>query len=370
MSQQEPEPATPSGDHSPGRRLVRALVTAWWFAVCPLLAMTVVMRWLIPSPAFIGHGFWGGLALLNQVPPLALGVALFLLFAGLARLWRDRLPLREHLRPAATTTTVQDPPARRWIAPVAIVALPAAAALLLRAGVGQLYQVEGASMLPTLVPGDTILMSRLSLRDGQAPRRGDIVVFRTGPGQRGPDAASDADRLVKRVIGLPGDHIAMRGGIPQINGWEVPHCDAGTYVRYAADGMLVARLLVEFIEDRAYLAAHVPGTPGFSGYDVKPGEVFVLGDDRSNSDDSRSWNERRGGGVPIATIEGRPWRLIGADRDGHVDWGRFLQQPGTHLRLRGVDVQGLEEGIERCLKARPPRSSPPAPAQPPTMSPA
>jgi signal peptidase I len=354
MSQAEPAPALATG--SKPAAAVRVLVRAWWFVLCPLLASFAVMRWLIPPPALIGPGFWGTVALLDTWPSLVLAVGLFLVFTVLARVWRDRLPLGHHLgsEPAAAPANG----AGRWLAPVALVALPAAAALLLRSGVGQLYQVEGASMLPTLIPGDTILMSKLAMGGGQSPRRGDLVVFRSGPEQRGGDGEVP-ERLVKRVIGVPGDHITMRGGIPSINGWEVPHCDAGTYIRYAADGTLVARLLVEFIDERAYLAVHVPGTVSFAGYDVKPGEVFVLGDDRSNSDDSRSWNGGHGAGVSLTAIEGRPWRVVGADRDGHVDWGRFLQRPGLQLRVEGVDVRALEEGIERCLHERPQRASPP-----------
>ena len=353
-------PLLPDPPRAPFPDLRRRIASLCWYGLVPLVAAFATMRWLIPAPAEIGPGAWGALAAWAELHSLGLAVALFLLFAGLVRCWRDLLPFSGALTPAPRPDHLRP---RRWLSPLALVVAPALAALLLRAGVGQIYQVAGSSMLPTLLPGDAILMSKLGL---PPLRRGDVIAFRT------PAAAAQApdDRLVKRVIGLPGDHITMRAGIPRINGWEVPHCDAGTYVRYAATGTLVGRLLVEFIDDRVYLAVHVPGTVSFPGYDVQPGEVFVVGDDRSNSDDSRAWNGGKGGGVPLALVEGRPWRVVGADPDGRVDFHRFLQRPGLQVHLPGVDVSGLEQGIARCLANRPQHTSPPPPPPAATTSPA
>jgi len=339
-------------------RLAQLAASAWWFGFAPLLAAAAVMRWLVPSRSEIGPGLRGAFAEVASVHPLPLALGFFLLFAGLARFWRDRLPLGRQLLSAESQARAGRSLPQQ-ITAVAVVALIALLAVALRSRVAQLYEVIGASMLPNLLPGDTLVVNKL---DRKGLRRGDIVTFRPGAQVQAGAPVAREDRLVKRVIGLPGDHIKTRSGIPSINGWEIPHCDAGTYVRYAATGTLVGRLLVEFIEDRAFLAVHTPGTKSFPGYQVKPGEVFVLGDDRSNSEDSRVWNEGRGAGVPLALVEGRPWRVIGTDSDGRLDLGRFLQRPGLQVHMPGMDIRGLEHGIARCLKERPTQTWPPPPA--------
>jgi signal peptidase I len=319
------------------------------------------MRWLVPSRADVGPGLWGGLAEVAALYPLPMAVAFLVLYAGLARLWRDRLPWRRWLQPAVGGAHPRRTLPQK-ITAGALVALVLLGALALRRQVVMFCEVVGASMLPTFLPEDTLVVAKLG---GHAPRRGDIITFRTGRAQQETSAqlveGEVADRLVKRVIGVPGDHVRTVSGVPVINGWEVPHCDAGTYVRYAATGTIAGRLLVEFLEDRAYLALHVAGTKSFPGYRVKPGEVFVLGDDRLNSDDSRSWRDGEGAGVPFAAIEGSAWRVIGVDKDGRMDLGRFLQRPGLHVNVAGVDVRGLESGIQRCLKERPKQTWPPPP---------
>jgi signal peptidase I len=337
-------------------RSSQALGRLMWFGLLPLAAALASMRWLVPARAELGPGLWGTLAETAALYPLPLATAFFLFYAGLARVWRDRLPWAPPAAEAAPRTLPQR------ITGFAVVAMLLLGALTLRGRVAQLYEVVGASMLPTLLPGDTLVVAKT----GHQPlRRGDIIAFRTGAAQRQTSAApapgEPDDRLVKRVIGLPGDHVSTRAGIPIINGWELPHCDAGTYVRYATTGTLVGRLLVEFLEDRAFLAVHVPGTTSFPGYEVQPGEVFVLGDDRSNSDDSRSWRNGRGAGVPLPAIEGRPWRVIGADSNGRLDLRRFLQRPGLQLNLSGMDLRALEQGIARCLAERPTGTWPPPP---------
>jgi signal peptidase I len=256
---------------------------------------------------------------------------------------------------------------------VALAVFAAAAAFVLRAGAVEPYRVLSGSMLPTLEPGDRVAGNRLAYApagsDGgraRTPLRGDVVVFRSGRVALGREGVPAV--MVKRVIGLPGDRIVMRGGVPVINDWVVPFCDAGPYLFVTSEPEVLSirgRLRVEFLGERAYLTVQSMTRAFDVPFVVPPGEVFVLGDNRSNSLDSRAWNEGRGGGVPGDAIEARAdWFVTGTHRSGDVDLGRLLQPLDTRsraLHVEGLDVQGAEEGVTRCLSSRPAVTLPPPP---------
>lgn len=122
-------------------------------------------------------------------------------------------------------------------------------------------RVDGNSMEPSLHDGDLVVVNRLAYLFGQ-PSRGDIVVFYF--------PFDPQKRYIKRLIGLPGDQIAVRGGQLCVNG----------------------------------VALYEPYTSGESSRDgswlVGPSEVFVLGDNRANSSDSSDW-----GTVPMSEVIGK-----------------------------------------------------------------
>ena len=182
----------------------------------------------------------------------------------------------------------------------------------------QNYVIPSGSMQNTLLIGDHLVVDRITLMPPawwmpliryREPRRGDIVVFIKPVYQSGIDP-TDADGtpqhipLVKRLIGVPGDHIHLRNGIVIVNGVAQP---VGFAQPTTTDNFS------EFLDDFPSVPpAGVPGAAeswavNFPSYIqdgdlvVPPDMYFMMGDNRHNSLDSRYW-----GFVPRANILGRP----------------------------------------------------------------
>ena len=171
--------------------------------------------------------------------------------------------------------SARDASAPRWSRVVAPVALAVVVVLAGFVWVGRIYTVTTASMTPTLQPGDRVLAVRIGLDE---LRRGDVVVVDVRGTWARPGSADDPT-VVKRIIGLPGERVAC--------------CDAQE--RVTVDGEPL---------DEPYLA---PGGPG-PDFDVvvPPGRLWLLGDDRADSLDSRDHLGSAGGGsVATDTVQGR-----------------------------------------------------------------
>jgi signal peptidase I len=139
-------------------------------------------------------------------------------------------------------------------------AVAIALAVVARAAV-HIYSIPSRSMAPTLEPGDQIVVTRYI---GSAPERGHVIVFRS--------TAGTDELMVKRVIGLPGDLVDSRLGRVRVGGHTLPE----SYVlRSAASGAIEPQV-------------------------IPASSYFVLGDNRDDSLDSRTW-----GVVPHANVVGR-----------------------------------------------------------------
>ena len=348
--------ATPDAD-APKRDLVKE---AFWSFLAPAAAALATLRYLVPTRIDGGErGFWATLATLGERHPLLLGIAFFFAFSATFSFWR-RTPAQvtaRHGRGGARAVA--------WLVVVLVATLAA------RASVVGVYRVVSPSMVPTFNAGDRLLvdkraygwrvpLARRAFRT-RPPRRGDAIVFSADPKREGAGPAT----VVKRVVGVPGDFVAFRSGSPIVNGWFVPSCDAGPFISVSGRVIVRGRVAVEFLEDRAYLTVRTPLDDSvFAGYRVPPGEVFVLGDDRGMSSDSRAWNEGRGGGVPTSSIEGRVARVaapLGAS--GRLDLSHVLAPLGLALREPRMDVSDTEARIAKCL------ASPPAQTWPPPLRP-
>jgi signal peptidase I len=126
------------------------------------------------------------------------------------------------------------------------------------------YRVVGHSMDPTLSHEQFLVVNKLSYRIGE-PQRGDIVVFE--------DPHDPTRKLIKRVIGLPGEVVEIQHGAVFING---------------------QKLHEPYIDD--------PGYYSVAAYTLSEGQYYVLGDNRNNSSDSHSWGALNGD-----AIVGKAW---------------------------------------------------------------
>lgn len=251
-------------------------------------------------------------------------------------------------------------------------------ALALRAFVVEAFKIPSGSMIPTLQVGDHIFVNKFVYGPAvpwtharfwtrMPPKRGDVMVF-AFPEHPEQD-------FIKRVVALPGDRLEAKSGHPWINGWEVPHCYVGVYSYNDYDSMNARHegdLFVEYLEDEAFLTLYDRASGGFPEYQgpftVRPGEVYVMGDNRNNSHDSRMWWGGQGGGVPYANVKGRALFVWLSVSESGMDWSRLGAPVMGRPRLP-APMKGLESGIDRCFRERPPpekRTPPPPSAAPPS----
>ncbi|MCC5997216.1 MAG: signal peptidase I [Oceanicaulis sp.] len=215
-------------------------------------------------------------------------------------------------------------------------------ALAVRTLAFQPFTIPSDSMRPTLEPGDYVAVSkwpygwsRLSLPLSpplpggrvfeRLPERGDVVVFAP------PHMPRTA--FVKRVIGLPGDMITVSEGVVFINGAAAPRGLVGEETRIGPDGELTRYALWEEI---------LEGGRGYTVYDSGPGplsefgpvlvpdgHLFVLGDNRSESRDSRAAPPEGPGMAPVDHLIGRADRVLISVQPDFSLW-----KPWTWTRIR------------------------------------
>ena len=186
-----------------------------------------------------------------------------------------------------------------------------------RSAVADWNVVPTGSMQPTIRIGDRILVDKLaydvrlplthvSLLHLADPQRGDIVVL---------DSHAANERLVKRVIGLPGDQVAMRGNVLFINGraaryatgsYTGIHDDLRDPAHYEIEHYGVMRHAIRLSDYRPSPASN------FGPLQVPPGRYLLLGDDRDNSMDSRYF-----GFFPRDEIVGRARHVVASLDPAH-----------------------------------------------------
>ena len=184
---------------------------------------------------------------------------------------------------------------------------PLAVVFVVRSAIAEPFRIPSGSMVPTLEIGDHIIVSKFSyglrvpFTDIEVmplgePERGDIIVFKYPP-----DPKLD---YIKRVIGIPGDTVEVRDNVIFLNGVEAQRQLQETFT-FVDDSCREeeADLFVERIGDVEHLLLNSRSLRRLADYGpftVPPGELFVMGDNRDNSADSRVW-----GTVPRENVKGR-----------------------------------------------------------------
>jgi signal peptidase I len=192
-------------------------------------------------------------------------------------------------QPPDQTKEAQHESSSRWLREGIIVVIVAVlVAVVLRAFVVQTFFIPSGSMEPTLGIGDRILVNKLSY-DLHGVDQGNIVVFSRPPAENcgGPEV----NDLVKRVIGLPGNVVSVSGGYVYIDGKRLNE----SYLPQSEQGVTTAG---------------PPGTPYslVRPFKVPPNDYFVMGDNRTDSCDSRYWGPISKSLI-VGKVELRVWPL-------------------------------------------------------------
>ncbi len=202
-----------------------------------------------------------------------------------------------------------------WQETFLLLALALLTSIVVKAFFVQMFFVPSASMRPELIEDDRILVEKISMWDGEV-ERGDVVVFQDPGGWLGatPEPTGlqallslvglypDGGHLVKRVVGVGGDHVVC--------------CDRQG--RITVNGVA--------LDERSYLRGGVAPSQREFEVDVPDDAVWVMGDNRSNSQDSRFHMQDPGeGSVPAENVVGKVWAIVWPTSRLEV-----LQTPSTY----------------------------------------
>ncbi|PIZ03631.1 MAG: signal peptidase I [Gammaproteobacteria bacterium CG_4_10_14_0_8_um_filter_38_16] len=204
------------------------------------------------------------------------------------------------------------------------------AVFLIRSFVAQPYRVPTGSLEPTVIPGDFIFVNQFQyglrfpvwnkkIMSVSEPKRGQIALFYY--------PVNHAVTFVKRVIGLPGDHISYINKTLYINGKEQKQKYLGTVTRLDDFGQL--NTYQKYQEDLMGVKHDIfvrPDMPAHNFYNVvvPKDDYFMMGDNRDDSDDSRYWGPvQRNDFIGRAEFIWMSWKANSAHWYDHIRWDRI-----------------------------------------------
>ncbi|MBN2343594.1 MAG: signal peptidase I [Deltaproteobacteria bacterium] len=225
------------------------------------------------------------------------------------------------------------------------------------------FKIPSESMVPTLMVGDHIFVSKyrygisLPFQNKQliklgTPQYGDVIVF-AKPSRQEQGYASDGYEetlvgtdFIKRVIGLPGDTIEVKRSVVYVNGKPIPRCKVGKRTFKSKDSLSdewvdrTSSLWIEKHGDHTYTLVEEYLFDDFEPIRVPEEQVFVMGDNRDRSSDSRMW-----GTVPYANIKGRAMIIWWSNKRPHgFEWDRV----GSIIMGEPNLSEEQEKALEKC----------------------
>lgn len=242
------------------------------------------------------------------------------------------------------------PASGRFLENVRALSLAVLVALLIRAFLFETFHIPSGSMIPTLLVGDHLWVTKFSFGvrlpftgtlvfGGGMPDRGDVIVFRA------PDNPSID--MIKRVIGLPGDTIEIQRGGVLVNGEPLVRLAEGNFEysdQQRGAAVVASRFEEQTSDGAAYTILQRPERrvqPRKRVWTVPDEHYFVMGDNRDNSFDSRFWQQSF---VPAHYVKGRAQRVYWSwlvESGPHRDRGFMLGLLYTFYRAATFQIEEI-----------------------------
>ena len=227
-----------------------------------------------------------------------------------------------------------------WLDNIKTIVYAGLIAVVIRTVAFEPFNIPSGSMIPTLLVGDYLFVSKFSYGYsrysmpfspnlfsgrifGSLPKRGDVVVFK--------NMHDDYADYIKRIVGLPGDHIQVRAGILYVNGQAAARRPLGDILATDENGASIAER--EYSEALPGGATHLIAKMGDDGFQnntqefvVPDGNLFAMGDNRDNSLDSRFMDGRGVGFLPVENLVGRA-EFIFFSIDAAAPWWQIWEWP-------------------------------------------
>lgn len=252
--------------------------------------------------------------------------------------WRERSPLAAINEDKSMAKSKAKRKDGGWVETLRTIVYALLIAFFVRTLAYQPFNIPSASMVPTLLVGDYLFVSKFSYGYsryalplglgffsgrilGREPERGDIAVFRQPPTNR--------DDFIKRLVGISGDRIQMIGGVLHINGKAVEKRRIEDFV--VTDRRGRTRRIPQYTETLpnglSYTVRESLGNRGpvdnTREFVVPSGQYFAMGDNRDDSNDSRGW-----GFVPAENLVGRA-EILFFSTDGSAGWFQPWRWPAA-----------------------------------------